>query len=292
MSALEIITRENIKDLSSGNKNLNLNFSGDKTPEYDYSRRCSECGSPYIINRMLPEEMIKILGDKIKYIPSCKCHETFYERKIKDLSLKSDRERLLNRGYKYRHFSAIDSKFLNSTFEKADFTENLSICKRYAQAFMIKDVRVGLILYGNSGTGKTFDSACIGNYLMERGKSVMALNLGLYLARLKSDWSRTETEILDKISECDLLIIDDFGAERITDWVLEKVFLLIDVRYKSEKPIIISTNLEYRKDRECDIARVFGKRVKDRINEMCYPLFFYGESRRKSSTEKFKNLFT
>ena len=100
---------------------------------------------------------------------------------------------------------------------------------------------------------------------MERGKSVMALNLGLYLARLKSDWSRTETEILDKISECDLLIIDDFGAERVTDWVLEKVFLLIDVRYKSEKPIIISTNLEYRKDRECDIARVFGKRVKDRI---------------------------
>lgn len=127
---------------------------------------------------------------------------------------------------------------------------------------------------------------------MERGKSVMALNLGLYLARLKSDWSRTETEILDKISECDLLIIDDFGAERVTDWVLEKVFLLIDVRYKSEKPIIISTNLEYRKDRECDIARVFGKRVKDRINEMCYPLFFYGESRRKPGTEKFKNLFT
>ena len=290
MSTLEIITRENIKDLSSGNKNLNLNFSGDKTPEYDYSRRCSECGSPYIINRMLPEEMIKILGDKIKYIPSCKCHETFYERKIKDLSLKSDRERLLNRGYKYKHFSAIDSKFLNSTFEKADFTENLSICKRYAQAFMIKDVRVGLILYGNSGTGKTFDSACIGNYLMERGKSVMALNLGLYLSRLKLEWSTMEVEVLKKAAECDLLIIDDFGAEKISDWVLEKVFLLIDTRYKSEKPIIISTNLEYIKDKDCDISKLFGKRIKDRINEMCYGLCYRGKSRRKAADDKFKEL--
>ena len=254
--------------------------------------KCSICGSPYVLNKMLPEKMVRLLGEKIRYIPSCKCHETFYENKLNELSKENQRERILNRGKKYRNFPVIDNKFLNSTFENADATENISVCKKFAEAFTKKKVNVGLILYGDSGTGKSFASACVGNYLMERGKSVMALNLGLYLARLKSDWSRTETEILDKISECDLLIIDDFGAERVTDWVLEKVFLLIDVRYKSEKPIIISTNLEYRKDRECDIARVFGKRVKDRINEMCYPLFFYGESRRKSSTEKFKNLFT
>ena len=55
-----------------------------------------------------------------------------------------------------------------------------------------------------------------------------------------------EAEVLKKVSECDLLIIDDFGAEKITDWVLEKVFLLIDTRYKTEKPLIITTNLEYR----------------------------------------------
>ena len=254
--------------------------------------KCSICGSPYVLNKMLPEKMVKLLGEKIRYIPSCKCHETFYENKLNELSRENKRERILNRGKKYKNFSVIDNKFLNSTFENADATENISVCKKFAEAFTKKKVNVGLILYGDSGTGKSFASACIGNYLMERGKSVMALNLGLYLARLKSDWSRTETEILDKISECNLLIIDDFGAERVTDWVLEKVFLLIDVRYKSEKPIIISTNLEYRKDRKCDIARVFGKRVKDRINEMCYPLFFYGESRRKPGTEKFKNLFT
>ena len=281
---MKILTKESMIDLKQ-----------EKSPKekiYHPTKKCSICGMPYVENHMLSESLIKILGDKIRYIPSCKCHETFYENKLNELSRENQRERILNRGKKYKNFSVIDNKFLNSTFENADATENISVCKKFAEAFTKKKVNVGLILYGDSGTGKSFASACIGNYLMERGKSVMALNLGLYLARLKSDWSRTETEILDKISECDLLIIDDFGAERITDWVLEKVFLLIDVRYKSEKPIIISTNLEYRKDRECDIARVFGKRVKDRINEMCYPLFFYGESRRKPGTEKFKNLFT
>ena len=282
---MKILTKGSVIDLKQ-----------EKSPKekiYHPNKKCSICGMPYVENHMLSESLIKILGDKIRYIPSCKCHETFYERELEKIEMENEKARVKNRGNRYRNFSIIDNKFLNSLFETADFTEkHMEIAKKYAEKFIEKNCDVGILFYGNSGTGKTFASSCIGNYLMERGKSVMALNLGLYLARLKSDWSRTETEILDKISECDLLIIDDFGAERITDWVLEKVFLLIDVRYKSEKPIIISTNLEYRKDRECDIARVFGKRVKDRINEMCYPLFFYGESRRKSSTEKFKNLFT
>ena len=99
-----------------------------------------------------------------------------------------------------------------------------------------------------------------------------------------------EVEVLKKAAECDLLIIDDFGAEKISDWVLEKVFLLIDTRYKSEKPIIISTNLEYIKDKDCDISKLFGKRIKDRINEMCYGLCYRGKSRRKAADDKFKEL--
>ena len=120
----------------------------------------------------------------------------------------------------------------------------------------------------------------------------MALNLGLYLNKLKSEWSRAETEILDKISECDLLIIDDFGAEKVTEWVLEKVFFLIDARYRMRKPFIISTNLQYKTDENiCEIHKVFGKRIRDRINEVCCPILFKGESRRKSPADKFAKLF-
>lgn len=73
--------------------------------------------------------MVKLLGEKIRYIPSCKCHETFYENKLNELSKENQRERILNRGKKYRNFSVIDNKFLNSTFENAEVTENISVCK-------------------------------------------------------------------------------------------------------------------------------------------------------------------
>lgn len=284
MINLEIITRNSVKNLSFNN------FKNNQKIEYDYSKRCSICGNPYVKNYLLPQEMINILGDKIKYIPSCKCHENFCERKIEELTVKAEKERLLNKGYKYKNFSVINSKFLNSTFENAQITENLSICKKYAEAFLKKEANVGLILYGNSGTGKTFDSACIANYLMKNGKSVIALNLGLYLSRIRLEWSNMEFDVLDKVSQCDLLIIDDFGAEKITDWVLEKIFLLIDTRYKSEKPIIISTNLTYKENSPCDISRVFGSRIKDRIKEMCYGLCYLGESKRREAISKFKNL--
>ena len=250
--------------------------------------KCSICGSPYVLNKMLPEKMVKLLGEKIRYIPSCKCHETFYENKLNELSRENQRERILNRGKKYKNFSVIDNKFLNSTFENADATENISVCKKFAEAFTKKKVNVGLILYGDSGTGKSFASACIGNYLMERGRNVIALNIGLYLTELKQEWSRKETELLHKISKCDLLIIDDLGCEKISEWVLEKIFLLIDTRYRASKPVIITTNLFYSRDNEkCGIYNTFGTRIKERISEMCFPVCCKGESRRKSGTEKF-----
>ena len=261
--------------------------------EYNYSIRCKECNAPYMKNNLLPEEMINILGDKIRYIPSCNCHEKVMERKIENFNRKIDEERVINKGNMYRDFSVIDERFRNSTFANAEMNRNLELCLKYSKKFTnSRFVEVGLLLYGSSGTGKTFASACIGNHLMRNGKTVMALNLGLYLNKLKSEWSRAETEILDKISKCDLLIIDDFGTEKVTEWVLEKVFFLIDARYRMRKPFIISTNLQYKTDENiCEIHKVFGKRIRDRINEVCCPILFKGESKRKSPADKFAKLF-
>ena len=244
---------------------------------------------PYVENHMLSESLIKILGDKIRYIPSCKCHETFYERELEKIEMENEKARVKNRGNRYRNFSIIDNKFLNSLFETADFTEkHMEIAKKYAEKFIEKNCDVGILFYGNSGTGKTFASSCIGNYLMERGRNVIALNIGLYLTELKQEWNKKETELLHKISKCDLLIIDDLGCEKISEWVLEKIFLLIDTRYRASKPVIITTNLFYSRDNEkCGIYNTFGTRIKERISEMCFPVCCKGESRRKSGTEKF-----
>ena len=54
-------------------KNEVIDFDNFKPRAYE--KRCSICNAPYMKNNLLPEEMINILGDKIRYIPSCNCHE-------------------------------------------------------------------------------------------------------------------------------------------------------------------------------------------------------------------------
>ncbi|RGM94285.1 ATP-binding protein, partial [Fusobacterium mortiferum] len=102
------------------------------------------------------------------------------------------------------------------------------------------------------------------------------------------------------VESCDLLIIDDFGMEKSLEdknsaWRGEKIYNLIDSRYRCEKPLIITTNLEFSKDESrCEIAKKFsmgGKnRIRDRIVEMCYPVEIKGKSRREIDEKKFFRL--
>ena len=255
--------------------------------------RCKQCGALYRKNTEASEELKKILKGKIDYVPSCKCHEMFWENQLKDMEEKSEEERKKNKGRKYMKYSITGAKFEESLFENGDMNDkNFQICHRYACSFLKKDVGIGLVLYGDVGTGKTFGSSCIANHLMNNGKSVFVINLGLYLNKLKSEWSIGEKEMLKMAGECDLLIIDDFGAEKVSDWVLEKVFLLIDERYRTGKPLIISTNLNYDKGGiNCEIRRIFGKRIKDRIDAICFPVSYKGESKRKADWQKNLKMF-
>ena len=112
---MKILTKESMIDLKQ-----------EKSPKekiYHPAKKCSVSGMPKDENHMLSEKLIKILGDKIIYIPSCNCHETFYERELEKIEMENEKARVKNRGNRYRNFSIIDNKFLNSLFEKADFTE-------------------------------------------------------------------------------------------------------------------------------------------------------------------------
>ena len=111
----------------------------------------------------------------------------------------------------------------------------------------------------------------------------------------------TATEIL-KDNEIDLIIIDDFGTEKglnenQTGWRAEKIYNLIDTRYRSERPLIISTNLNFNeREEKCEITEKFStqghNRIRDRIVDMCFPVQITGKSRRGMTQEKFKEFIT
>ena len=133
---MKILNKNSMIDLKNRDEKKEVKFHP--------AKKCSICGMPYVENHMLSESLIKILGDKIRYIPSCKCHETFYERELEKIEMENEKARVKNRGNRYRNFSIIDNKFLNSLFENADFAEkHMEIAKKYAEKFIEKIVMWG-----------------------------------------------------------------------------------------------------------------------------------------------------
>ena len=90
-----------------------------------------------------------------------------------------------------------------------------------------------------------------------------------------------------------MLIIDDLGSERSTDFAIERVYNIVDSRYRSKKPMILTTNLSLQEMKDTEDLRL--ARIYDRVFEVCYPMQFTGKSMRYETAAKrfdeMKNFF-
>lgn len=240
---------------------------------HDGTLWCSVCGEP----RRKYIELEN--GDhKTPLLVSCKCRcdrekQSAEEEEEKKKELSAEIEDL------YAD-SLMDGCLRNYTFDKFVETENnkknRKICIRYASAFEEMEARnQGLIMHGRPGTGKTFAAACIANSLINRGISVVMTSFVKILSYIDSE-KKSESALLDKLQQARLLIIDDLGAERGTEYALEKVYGIIDARYRSGKPIILTTNLKSVDMFQEDDVRLY--RIYDRVWQMCYQMAFNGDS--------------
>ena len=149
---------------------------------------------------------------------------------------------------------------------------------------------IGYLLWGKVGTGKSYFAGCIANALMEKEISVCMTNFALILNDLAASY-KDRNEYIDRLCSFPLLILDDFGMERGTEYGLEQVYNVIDSRYRSGKPLIVTTNLtleELQNPEDTPHARIY-----DRLLEMCSPVCFTGENFRKATAqEKMERLKT
>ena len=139
----------------------------------------------------------------------------------------------------------------------------------------------GLLLFGDVGTGKSFFAACIANALLEQDIPVLMTS---FPKILNSGWSLEDRGyFLSRLRDYDLLILDDLGAERGTEYALEQVYNVVDIRYRSGKPMIVTTNLKLREMKNPpDIAH---GRIYSRILERCAPILFGGKDFRYDSAQ-------
>ena len=141
---------------------------------------------------------------------------------------------------------------------------------------------IGYLLWGGVGTGKSYFAGCIANALMEREITVRMTNFALILNDLAASFEGRNDYIV-RLCRASLLILDDFGMERGTDYGLEQVYNVIDSRYRSKKPLIVTTNIplqDLQHPQDTAHARIY-----DRLLEMCAPIRFSGENFRKATAQ-------
>ena len=138
----------------------------------------------------------------------------------------------------------------------------------------------GLLLHGTVGTGKTYFAACIANSLIDEGYSVLMTNFARLTNQIQGMFEGKQ-EFIDSLNRYSLLILDDLGAERKSEYMQEMVYNIIDSRYRSGLPMIITTNLaidEIKKPQDVCYSRIY-----DRIIERCFPVEVSGNSRRRQN---------
>ena len=179
----------------------------------------------------------------------------------------------------------IPRKFQGVSFDRPPVTEMdpnvVREVRRYVQGIDAHlDAGRGLWFMGDVGTGKTTLAMLVSKSALEGRRSVAIYSLPRLLAEIRTTYEdgaqQSYTELLDRLAQVDLLHIDDVGAERTSDWVLEQLYSLVNARYEEGRAIVITTNLDHEQLRE-----QIGARTVSRLVEICGdPLPLFGPDRR------------
>ena len=243
---------------------------------------CGKCHTP---REAFFAKGVALMG-KNKHPIECSCQRI--ERAKQEALISQQKHSDLMRQLKAEGFS--DPAMLDWKFEN-DNGRSPQMCHahRYVEQWQtMRAENLGLFLWGGVGTGKSFLAGCIANALMEQEVPVRMTSFARILNELNSSFSG-RNEVVDKLCRYPLLIIDDFGMERGTEYALEQIYNIVDSRYRSRKPLIVTANLtldEIRHPQDTAHARIY-----DRLLEMCIPVSCIGVSfRKENAQEKLKRM--
>lgn len=223
---------------------------------------CSKC-------RTARQKRIAFAGKMIEPRCMCACQTAAYEQQEQE---RKHRE-FMDRVEKNRSVGLTDPVLRKHTFEN-DLGYNpkqMEMAKRFVQHWdEFKKDSMGLLLWGPVGTGKSFIAGCIANALLDQGVPVMMTNFARLLNKLTDMYAGDRNAYIDSFKRYPLMIIDDLGIERNSEFAREQVFSIIDSRYRSQLPMIVTTNLSLKKLKNPeDMARA---RIYDRVLERRMPI--------------------
>lgn len=145
----------------------------------------------------------------------------------------------------------------------------------------------GLLLMGNVGVGKTHLAVSILKGLTERGFDCLFYEFGSLLKEIQDSYNpntfTSELSVLAPVLRADVLVLDELGASKPTDWVRDTMAHIINTRYNDKKLTIFTTNYldERRTDRDETLEDRIGSRLRSRLFEMCKTVMMDGSDYRR-----------
>jgi DNA replication protein DnaC len=142
------------------------------------------------------------------------------------------------------------------------------------------DAGRGLWLMGDVGTGKTTLATLVSKAALDAAHSVAIYSLPDLFRQVRRTYDEgadmSDVELIDRLAEVDLLQLDDVGAERTSEWVLEQLYSIVNARYEAERSIVLTTNIS-----DVDELRAqVGERTVSRLTEMCEQIPVFGTDHR------------
>lgn len=238
---------------------------------------CNTCNTPKQCKMMF-------LGQERLLGIMCKCEKEAYDKEQSRInSAVSEAERNKNRSNGLRT-GDYGWKFECARRDREN-EQVLRLTEAYADKFeeMLKN-NIGLKLWGNTGSGKTFIASCIANRLFDNGYRVFFATAGYIVNEIQK--ANDRNAIISDICDYDLLMIDDFGEERQTETAQQYMEDLIDKRIVRNKPLVITTNV---KDLPQDSMQ--SKRLYSRLESMLQSVRCVGSDRRLTQHDEKKELF-
>lgn len=150
-----------------------------------------------------------------------------------------------------------------------------------------------LYVVGDIGAGKTFLSSCLCADLLRKGRRILWRNVSDVLREIRASYDRRdvqETEVIARFTKPPVLVLDDLGKERPTEWAMEQLFSIINARYDAGKPLIVTTNyggedlvkrLTPRPDSTGYADDTTARAIVDRLRGMSKLVVLAGASRRR-----------
>ena len=182
------------------------------------------------------------------------------------------RDGRINRVQSRRIGTGIPKRFRGVSFERKPICDIDSEVLREIRRFVRTidenvDKGHGLWFYGDVGTGKTSLAMLVSKAALEAGRSVAIYSVPHLLADIKEtyddDSPRSYADLFRRLCEVDLLHLDDLGAEKPTEWVLEQLYSIVNERWQNERSIVVTSN-----PRPDELRSQIGRRTVSRLQEI------------------------